>query len=418
MAKQWEVKQNDKVLGPFTDSQLTKLVATGRVNRRTPIRADVNSIWIVAERIPGLFSDEETTNSQTNPTTPQIEPKQNEECVTPEDTEEVWYVGREGKTFGPFSIKQLSERSLTKWLRPQDLLWKPGRTDWAPASTIAELFLMNSKSTLVRRNTSFRCSTLSAAEFRYPGETLSLIAALSLLFVGVVVVAHVTLGIILVIIAIWLVIAKFTEAKYLAGCDEISRSEESRLYDLTKVAAERLPTDMPRIYVERDRTFNAFAIGFHGRSNVVIKSGLLDVLNPDEILFVMWHAIAHLKCGHTRLWIFSRPDHIGNPIIQLFAHLLFKSWSRKCEFSCDRGGLLACQNPMAAASALAKNELGPGRANEENVNKLLRNIEQSPDSAADVFSELLSTHPNTMSRIDAVFQFSHSATFRRHCNTE
>lgn len=58
MAKQWQIKHNGKAKGPFSDSQLRKLVASGRIDRKTPVRASENAIWLVAERVPGLFPDE------------------------------------------------------------------------------------------------------------------------------------------------------------------------------------------------------------------------------------------------------------------------------------------------------------------------------------------------------------------------
>ncbi len=56
MAETWQVKSQDKVHGPFTFAQLQKLVASGRLQRETPIRYGENSLWIAAESVSGLFA--------------------------------------------------------------------------------------------------------------------------------------------------------------------------------------------------------------------------------------------------------------------------------------------------------------------------------------------------------------------------
>lgn len=147
MAKQWQIKHNDKVHGPVSDSQLRKLVSSGRINRKTPIRANENSIWMVAERVPGLFPDEpagggtlQTGSVQFVPTSEGILDYADVEVISEADSEEIWRVGHDGKTFGPFSVEQLTERVRSGWLRPADLVWKPGLPKWEPATTISGLF--------------------------------------------------------------------------------------------------------------------------------------------------------------------------------------------------------------------------------------------------------------------------------------
>lgn len=54
----WQIKSKNKIHGPFSFSQLLKLVASGRLKRETPIRSGENSIWVAAESVPGLFDAE------------------------------------------------------------------------------------------------------------------------------------------------------------------------------------------------------------------------------------------------------------------------------------------------------------------------------------------------------------------------
>lgn len=114
MAKQWQIKHGNKTYGPFSDSQLRQLALSGRINAKTPVRADENSIWILADRIPGLFPDGSAG-------------------------EDSWSVSRDGKTFGPFTFEELKKRVTSGQLQPSDLVWTPGFTEWKQASTVSEL---------------------------------------------------------------------------------------------------------------------------------------------------------------------------------------------------------------------------------------------------------------------------------------
>lgn len=147
MANQWQIKQADKVLGPFSDSQLRQLVASGRVNRKTPIRGEENSIWMVAGRIPGLFPDEllSIESDQSIPVAPAPNSKglsESADVQSPAETksDEVWHVTQDGgEMSGPFSFYYMKQQASLGKLRPTDFVCKQGMDDWIPASTLKGL---------------------------------------------------------------------------------------------------------------------------------------------------------------------------------------------------------------------------------------------------------------------------------------
>lgn len=144
MANRWQIKQNDKVLGPYSDRQLKELVAAGQVNRKTPIRSDGKSIWMVAGKVPELFP-EKAPSREPVPNASATKPARSERVpVTSAQAspvaETIWHVGHDGTTFGPFGIAELTERVRSGWLRPTDLVWRPGNENWEPASTLEALF--------------------------------------------------------------------------------------------------------------------------------------------------------------------------------------------------------------------------------------------------------------------------------------
>lgn len=52
----------------------------------------------------------------------------------------LWHVGRDGQTFGPYSLEQLKAGVDDGTLMPTDLLWHEGMTAWAPASELSEVW--------------------------------------------------------------------------------------------------------------------------------------------------------------------------------------------------------------------------------------------------------------------------------------
>ena len=53
-----------------------------------------------------------------------------------------WYQVKDGEQVGPYSSPQLRQLALDGELSPDDLVWKEGLADWAPASKVKGLFLV------------------------------------------------------------------------------------------------------------------------------------------------------------------------------------------------------------------------------------------------------------------------------------
>jgi Zn-dependent protease with chaperone function len=416
MARKWQVKQNDKILGPFSVSQMRKLVAKGHVNKKTPIRSAENSIWFMAGRFPELFTDESVTSS--GAVAPAIKSENAVVSETPK-TDKGWHVACDGKSIGPFAYEQLSERVRNGLLTPADLVWEPGYDDWKPASSISGLFSdqsrqikpspppLPSQPRFIGEPQKVRRQFLSPEDFRYPGETTALVIACGLLVILITATAAVTVGFILAVIALSVVTFKIHESRTLRRCTRVGPHNAQELYTLAETAADRLCIKLPSVFVQTNPTWNAFAIGFLGSPSIVLHTSLVNAFDRDELLFIIGHELSHVKCGHTS-WLTittSSQNVLRNPLFEIIANLLFKSWSRKSEFTCDRGGVLACRNPSAAMSALAKIELGPKKANDKQIRTLLHEIQFADKAVWNSVDNLLSTHPQTTKRIHAVAEF-------------
>jgi hypothetical protein len=115
------------------------------------------------------------------------------------------------------------------------------------------------------------------------------------------------------------------------------------------------PVDM---YVVAHPEPNAFCVPSRKGTRLImcLHSALFDLLTTPELLFVLGHEAAHALLGHTKIAQvgFDNPDFSALEVVRL------RALSRSHEISCDRIGLLACQDVRSAASALFKIMSGLG----------------------------------------------------------
>ncbi len=125
--------------------------------------------------------------------------------------------------------------------------------------------------------------------------------------------------------------------------------------------------DMPKIpelYIQWGYNINAFTAGVE-KPFVMLHSGCIDLMTRDELAFIIGHELGHVKSAHVLY-------HQMALVFPIFGEILGKAtlgvgellstglqlallhWKRMSEFTCDRAGLLACQNSDAAVSTFIK----------------------------------------------------------------
>lgn len=169
----------------------------------------------------------------------------------------------------------------------------------------------------------------------------------------------------------------------------------ARIDRLYREAARILDVEeLPELYVKADPVLNAMTVGLE-KPVIVLNSQLVDLLDDDELRFVLGHELGHVLSGHavyrTMLAILMALSAtlFAIPLGALGARALMAAlleWSRKSELSADRAGLLAIQEPPVALRAHMKLASG-GRIDDLDPEAFL---EQAAEyHGADDFRDLL-----------------------------
>ena len=125
---------------------------------------------------------------------------------------------------------------------------------------------------------------------------------------------------------------------------------------LADVATVLDVADVPEIYVSANPFPNAVTIGMD-KPLIVVNSALVELLDEEEMAFVLAHELGHAISGHAvyqtllqrllQLTGVLQSIPLGGVGIRLIVAALME-WSRKAELSADRAGLLATQDPALA----------------------------------------------------------------------
>jgi len=125
---------------------------------------------------------------------------------------------------------------------------------------------------------------------------------------------------------------------------------------LADVATVLDAEEVPEVFVSANPYPNAVTIGM-GKPLIVVNSALVELLDEDEMSFVLAHELGHAISGHAvyqtllqrllQLTGVLSSVPLGGLGIRLIVAALME-WSRKAELSADRAGLLATQDPALA----------------------------------------------------------------------
>lgn len=206
--------------------------------------------------------------------------------------------------------------------------------------------------------------------------------------------------------------------------------ENNDLYRVVARVAAKAELPMPKVYIINQGQPNAFATGRNpNNAAVACTTGLLNILDENEIAGVVGHELAHVNNRDILIgtvaasiagaitWLASMArwaaifgssddDDGGSPVALILTSILAPigaaiiqmAISRTREYKADELGAKYCGNPMYLANALAKLDRGvhinPMKANEATSHMFI----VSPLSGKKMVN-LFSTHPDINDRI-------------------
>jgi Zn-dependent protease with chaperone function len=144
---------------------------------------------------------------------------------------------------------------------------------------------------------------------------------------------------------------------FLGSAVRVDERQFTRLHRLLGEVGRTLDApELPELYVAANPFPGAMTIGMN-KPIIVLNSALVDLLDEEELRFVIAHELGHAMSGHAvyqtllqRLIQMSGVLAVipfGALGIRTIVAALYE-WSRKAELSADRSGLLATQDPATA----------------------------------------------------------------------
>jgi len=247
--------------------------------------------------------------------------------------------------------------------------------------------------------------------------------------------------IVVVVTAIYALIQYFAASKLAVastGAVEIQKRDNPRLFRIVENLSITLGIATPKIYVIEDSAPNAFATGRDPKHAIVATTtGLLDIMDDNELEAVMAHEMGHVQNYDIRvsmiafglvsaiallsdivmrMFIFGdRRDSNVNPVVivvgiviivlaPIMALIIQMAISRQREYLADATGSLTTRHPEALATALEK-LARYGKPMQKQSSATAHLFISNPLKAGGL-SKLFSTHPPLEDRIKRLRQNS------------
>jgi Zn-dependent protease with chaperone function len=214
---------------------------------------------------------------------------------------------------------------------------------------------------------------------------------------------------------------------FLASSVRVSERQFPHIYEMLRDGCYILDIDnVPELFITQMPIVNAIALGMD-KPFIVINSGLVDLMDPEELRTVVGHELGHVLSGHAvyRTMLFNLIALAQRiqwlPIADIALRPVIwglEEWFRKSELSCDRAGLLASQDVDASRRALMK-MAGGSRLSEMNADAFheqAREYDAVPDLRDSVLKILQlqgNTHPFAVVRYAELDHWIASGAYER-----
>lgn len=149
----------------------------------------------------------------------------------------------------------------------------------------------------------------------------------------------------------------------MAKCIRLSESQLPELYNHLPPICRKLGIDQPEFYLEMNPMPNAYTFG-DTKIFITVTSGLVEMLNDDELDAVIGHECGHILCRHVLYhnmadMLINNADAFGLlGMLTLPIKYALLYWKRKSELSCDRAGAIVT-SPETVSRVMVRLAGGP-----------------------------------------------------------
>jgi len=220
-------------------------------------------------------------------------------------------------------------------------------------------------------------------------------------------------------------------AVVMTGAKEIEKRDNPRFYRIVENLAITTGMPTPKVYIIDDPSPNAFATGRDPKHSIVAAtSGLIDLMNDNELEAVMAHEMGHIQNYDVRvsmitfglvsaiglltdiilrMFIFGDRDNENNSPIGLIvgiivivlapivAAMIQMAVSRQREYLADATSAMTTRNPDSMISALEK--LGSSKKPLKRQNTSVAHLFFANPLKPGFMNKIFSTHPPIEERI-------------------
>lgn len=232
------------------------------------------------------------------------------------------------------------------------------------------------------------------------------------------------------------------------GAQQVTAQSAPTLFRIVTRLAAQAQMPMPKVYIIQNAQPNAFATGRNPENAAVAATtGLLALLDEEEVTGVMAHELAHVRNRDTLIMTITATlagaiSMLGNMLLffgltrsneensnplglvgslllmilaPVAAMMVQTSISRTREYEADRIGALMCGNPLWLARALQKLERGAQRIDNHaaEANPATAHLFIVNPLHARSMDNLFSTHPSTENRVRALHALADTVSPQR-----
>lgn len=164
----------------------------------------------------------------------------------------------------------------------------------------------------------------------------------------------------------------FEELQYglnMATAIRLSPTQLPNLYNHLPPICKKLGIQEPEFYLQMNPMPNAFTFG-DTRIFITITSGLVEMMEGEELDAVIAHECGHIVCHHVLYHSIAQIIFSGAASLGILGHLAMPIqlallyWSRKSELSCDRCGSVIT-SPEVITRVMARLSGGPRSITQE-----------------------------------------------------